>query len=90
MVDTLDVTEADIWAAFDRAFQTPDFYEGKDARSVPQLAEHYGCSPGTARKRANAAVERGEMRKVVLRGGNGKAVDGWVPTVTLPVDENGA
>jgi hypothetical protein len=75
----LNVSDADVWAAFDAALDLPEIYTGTDARTRTQIAAHLGISKEQAQKFAEAAVEAGTLRRVHVRAGNGHLVDGYVP-----------
>lgn len=68
-----------IWSAFDSVLDVPDYYKGNDAKTIPQLADHYGLSKHRTRKFVEQAFKAGKMRRVLVVGRDGRDADAYIP-----------
>lgn len=64
----VNITDQEIYEELARVLGFEDIQEDDpDALTVAQLCELFGCSEPTAKKRAEAAVRQGKMKRLKVR-----------------------
>ena len=76
----LDITEAELWEAFDQALQVQPMDEDAPGfKTIIELAEQYSMSPSPMRRKVQVALRAGTLeRRKVRRAINSRRIMVWV------------
>ena len=77
-MDAINLTDDDVFAAFDAVYTRPEVYTGNDAKDTAQLAAHWGLSTAHARHKLKALAAEGRVREVLLPAEGNRTKAGWV------------